>query len=468
MGLRFDPVGGGQFKQAVKAIIDAESQPIKTLEARKGKEEQKLKLFQDFKAKFSGLDKALQEISSFNKLKELKADLGDGVNIAAVTLDKEKAQPGSYQIRVEQLAARSSIISNGFSDPNETGLGVGFVTMNLDNGEHSELFVDEKNSSLNGIAGLINQQQNSPVRAAVVRDSVDPDNPWKLIVTAKKEGEENDIEFPEFYFLDGEKNFYIDDTHESQNARIKVDGFPIELAGNDVADFLPGVNLHLKEAAPDKPFTLNITEDQQKIAGKMKGLVEQVNGVLQFISKQNSVDEKTDTSTTFAGDTGLQTLEYRLRNQLQEGFPVGNPDDDKFKIVHLNEVGIEFDKTGQLQFKEDKFNKAIEKDYNGVSEAISGQFGFAFQLGEVFKNYTRAGTGLLAIKEQGLRSRVKNIDDQITQKSRALDQKQQALVEKFARLESSLSNMQRQQQALSAMPAGGGGGGNSIMQLLGG
>ena len=51
MGLRFDPIGGGQFKQAVKAIMEAEAQPLKTLEARKGKEESKMKLFQDFKTK---------------------------------------------------------------------------------------------------------------------------------------------------------------------------------------------------------------------------------------------------------------------------------------------------------------------------------------------------------------------------------------------------------------------------------
>ena len=46
MGLRFDPVGGGQFKQAVQAIIDAESQPIKQLEVRKAREAQLREAFQ--------------------------------------------------------------------------------------------------------------------------------------------------------------------------------------------------------------------------------------------------------------------------------------------------------------------------------------------------------------------------------------------------------------------------------------
>lgn len=467
MGLRFDPIGGGQFKQAVKAIMEAEAQPLKTLEARKGKEESKMKLFQDFKTKFQGVDKSLQEISSFKKLRELKVDLGDGTNIAGVTLDKERAQPGTYTITVDELAARSSVISNGFQDPEEASFGAGFIVMNSSKGEHNEIFVDGKNSSLRGIAGLINQQQDAPVRASVVRDASDPDNAWKLILSAKKDGAENQIDFPEFYFMDGEKDFYIEDNKDARNAKINMDGFPIETDSNDVSDFLPGVNLHLKQARPDQAFTLTISEDQQKIAGKVKGVIDQVNGVLNFINKQNQVDEKTDTSTTFAGDTGLQNIEYRVRNLIHEGFPVGKPGDDSFKLVFLNQMGIELDKGGNLTFNEGKFSKYMEKDYDSASEAITGNFGFAFQMGELFKGYTRPANGFLAQREVSLRGRIKDIDNQIATKQRNLDIKQQALTEQFSRLESSLSNMQRQQQALSAI-GGGGGGGNLVSQLLGG
>ena len=91
MGLRFDPVGGGQFKQAVQQLIEAESQPIKTLEKRKVKEDSRLKLFQEFKSKFTGLDKTITEVASFKKFRELKVDLGDGASLMNVTLDKEKA-----------------------------------------------------------------------------------------------------------------------------------------------------------------------------------------------------------------------------------------------------------------------------------------------------------------------------------------------------------------------------------------
>jgi flagellar hook-associated protein 2 len=454
---------------AVKQIIEAESEPLRQLESHKAREETKMKLFQEFKGKFSGINKALGDMANFKSFRELKADLGDGSGFMSVTLDKDKAQPGSYQVQIDQLAQRTSVISNGFEDPDEPVMGLGFVVMNREKGENAEIFVDDNQSSLHGIANLINNERDVPVHAAVIKDASDDEAPWKLILTAKKDGASNAIEFPQFYFLDGSKDFYIDDDHEAKNAIVKIDGFPVELESNDISEFLPGVNLHLKQARPDQPFTITITEDYQKVSGKLKGLVDQLNGVLDFIVKQNQIDEKSDTRTTFAGDSGLQTVEYRIRNLMHEGFYVPDKSQDSgYRLVFMNQLGVEFDRSGSLTFKEDHFQKELEKDFDGVSDAITGEFGFAYQLRSVIDGYTRPGNGLLAVREQGLRSRIKEIDSQIEQKTAQIDRRQQSLTDQYARLESSLANLQRQQQYLSASLPGAGGGGNLVQQLLGG
>ena len=467
--MRFDPIGGGQFKNAVKQIMDAEKQPVKALEARKAQEETRVKLFSEFKAKFAGFEKTLSEFTDFKKFRELKVDLGDGTNQVGVTFDKEKAEPGSYQMEISDLAARSSIISNGFKDPDEKNLGIGFITLDLPGGHTAEVFIDDENASLKGIAKAINTQKDSPVQASVIKDVNNPDKPWRLIMSSKKDGTGDEITFPDFYFMDGAQDLYIDDTHESQNAFLKMDGFEIESEHNDIKDFLDGVNLHLKQAKPDQPFTMTITQDYQKIAGKMKGLVDQVNGILEFINKQNQIDDKSDTKTTFAGDTSLQTVEYRLRNILHEGFPVYDNKDDpeSYRLVFLNQMGVEFEKTGQLSFKEDKFTKVLENDFSGIGEGITGEKGFAAQMRQIIAGYTKTGTGLLSTREEGMRNRIKSIDKEIEDKTRRLESKEEALTQKFARLSGTLSAMQQQGQALSAsLPSGGGG--NLVSQLLGG
>ncbi len=469
MGLRFDPIGGGQFKAALKQIIDAEREPIKQIEARKAREEQKMKLFQEFKGKFTGADKVFSELSNFRRFRELKVDLGDGANQVSVTLDKEKANPGSYKMEIDELAARSSIISNGFSSPDEPNLGIGYVVVYLPNGDSADLFIDEDHASLHGIESMINKQQNSPVRASVIKDLSDSENPWRLVITGKKDGEDDALMFPQFYFLDGREDFYVSEENDAKNALLKLDDFEIEGESNDIPEFLTGVNMHLKQAKPDQPFTMNITEDYQKIAGKVKAMVDQVNSIFEFIIKQNQVDEKSDTRTMFTGDTSLQGMEFKLRNLFHEAFPTySDPDDeDTYHPVFLHELGIEFAKTGLLTFKEEKFTKAIEGKFEQMAEAICGENGIAIRLRQAISGYTQTGDGFLNNREQALRNKIKAFDDQIAIKERRIDQKQEALTAKFARLQGTLSDMQRQQQYLSAtLPSGGSN--NLVSQLLGG
>jgi flagellar hook-associated protein 2 len=286
-------------------------------------------------------------------------------------------------------------------------------------------------------------------------------------MTAKKDGYDDKIGFPELYFLDGKKDIYFDGTNDAENAIIRMDGFEIETDSNDVTDFLTGINLHIKQANPEKVFQVNVTEDYQKISGKVKTLVEQINGVLEFINKQNQVDDKTDTASTFAGDSGLQTIEYRLRNILHEAFPVGTWEDEPTDFVRLNELGFEFAKNGQVLFKEDKFTKAMETNFDRVADAMTGNTGFATQLRGILGGYSRTGNGFMALREQGIKTRIKNMDDDIANKEARLAQRQERLVAQFSRLQGSLSDLQRQGAALGSL-GGGGGGGNLVSQLLGG
>ncbi len=246
---------------------------------------------------------------------------------------------------------------------------------------------------------------------------------------------------------------------------MRVDGFEIEQESNQIGDFLQGVGVQLKQAKPGHKFTLNIKPDFEKVTDKMKKIIEGMNGVLDFVNKQNQVNEKSDTRATFAGDTSLQTIEFRLRNLIHEGFGAHFENEDKFAVYHLNEIGVEFDKKGVISFKEDKFQKALEKDYEGIAEAISGEHGFVSQLKVVMDGYAQPGSGIIHARESGIQGRIKQIDQSIDTKQRNLEKKTENLTGQFSRLQGALSNMQRQQQYLSASLGGGGG---ITQQLLGG
>jgi flagellar hook-associated protein 2 len=457
-------VGGGQLQQALQKIAQAERRPIESLEARRDLENQKIQLFQKFKDTFSGLNSSIRELTGFNSLKDFKVSLGDGEVLVDVTIDRDKAVTGSYSIEIEETAKRSSMISNGFKNPDAKTLGIGFVMVHAPDGEKFEVFVDHKDSSLNGVARLINGVPNAPIQATTIKDVSDPKEPWRLILTSKEDGFEKGVRFPEFYFLDGKERFWIDDRREAENALVKIDDYPIELEGNSITNFIQGVNLNIKQARKGQPFTLTITEDHEVVSGKIKNMIDEINKVLGFINEQNRVDDRSDTRATFSGDSGLQSIEFRLRNLFHEGFMIGHSNDDR-RLVFMHELGVQFNKEGSLDFDENRFNQAVEKDFDGVAQAISGEFGFARQMSEVINGYTRPFDGFLAIREQGLQNRIRQIDRDIENQERLFEQRVSSIQSRFARMEGAMAQMQQQQQQMGAML--GSGGGNVISQLMG-
>jgi len=466
VGLRFDPVGGGRFKEALNMIIESEGAPIRNLEGRKEIEKKKLELFNQFKSKFTGFRNKIRSMIGERSFKEFRADVGTGKDLMSVRVDKASATPGNYTFRIEELAERSSMMSSGYEDPDEKQLGIGYVVVYLPNGDTHEVYIGPDDASLNGVAGKINGVMDSPINATVVRDASEPKNPYKLIINAVKDGEEQEVEFPEFYFLDPKKEFWIQNSRDAQNAIVEINDHLIEVGGNEIENFFTGVHVKLLGADPKNKFTLKISEDTEAMAGKMKEVITNLNEILQFINTQNQVTESSDTKTMFTGDTSLQTVEYRIRNLLHEGFAVWDSKNEQYRMKFLHQMGVGFDRSGKLNFDDDKFKNELEEDLQGVVRAVSGEMGFAYQLSELIATYTNPFDGLLQLKEKTMQGKIKSMDKNIANKERLLKNKSESLVRQFSRLQGALGNMQ-QQQAYMQANLGGGGGGNLVSQLLG-
>ncbi len=440
-------LGGGRFKQYVKDIINAEREPIRQIENRKAKEQEKLKLVQEFTQRVRKLPEIYRELDSMKKFRELKADY-PAKDLLDVTVDKDFAQPGEYQLEVTQLAGRHSMISDGFENKDDE-VGVGYFSYTLPSGDSKSVYIGPGSNTLEGIVNTINAQKGLGVTASLVNDGSGSDRPWRVVVAAKKSGMENDIEFPDFYFLDGDFRFYVDDERSAQNAIIKFNGFEIMSQANRF-ELLPGVTVDLKQAKEDFEFTLQISEDIPKIAAKVKALVDAINNVLDFINKQNQVDDKTDTSKTLAGDSTLFGIESRVRSWVFESFNVNDPEVDEEEFyMRLSDVGIQFEKTGMLSFKEDKFKKSMEKDYQSVAMLFAGEGNFISNLKVLTESVVTQRGGIITSRENGIRERMKRMDGDIANKEANLARREVALKRQFSNLESLMSNMQGQQQYLA-------------------
>jgi len=452
LGIAFGSINSGLPKDIVQQIVEAEKIPVRQMEDRKAKFEQKKTLINELTSLVENMRGEILKNKGTRSLRELAVNTGDSKDIS-VTADKNIAEPAKYNLEVLQLAQKSSAISNGVEDKDKTFLGVGYIKVNMPDGETKEIYVNEENANLTGIAKLINGEPTLGMRANVVNDGKGTDEPWKLVIALTDTGLKNLAEFPYLYLVDGEVDLNFEEEHKAQNAKIKLDGFEIEAPSNRISDLIPGVTIDLKRARPGREINLDITEDIQKIGGKISSLIDNINNVLKFIKDQNSLTEKSDTSRTLGGDLTLSSIEMRLRSAIFKNF---NTDSGPKRV---GDIGVTFQRDGLLKFDQAKFESELAKDYKSVSQLISGSYsaengkseGFIDALEETARNLINPPGGALSSRKSGIQSQINQIDRQINNRQRIIAQKEEVLKAKFARLEETISKIRSQGSGLAGL-----------------
>ncbi len=458
MAISFGGINTGLPPNIVDQLVEAEKIPIKNMEAQKTKQQNKLKLVSDLESKLSTLSTSLADLASAKGFKDIKLNSGDP-NIVAGAVDPDVGATGSWNVEVVELAQKAAAITNGFPDKDQTQIGTGYFRFNTPDGK-KEVYINSANNTLEKAAATINQA-GLGVRATVLNDRKDPDNPFKLVISGESVGGDNRIDYPTLYFLDGDQDIYFEESREAQNGRVKVDGFEFEISDNKVSDVIPGVTLELRQAAPGRQVNVNVKEDSQVVLGKVKTFVDGLNAVLSFIQQQNALTKDTDTSQTLGGDGLLRSIEMRLRSLVQDPqYGLGT------SINRLAQLGITFNRTGTVDYQEETFNKTLAKDPLAVQRFLAGDgfsTGFIASVKREVNTMLNTTFGPVAIRKKGLQDRISQMDDRIANSERQLARKEENLRKKFSRLEETMSRLKSQGGALAGMAGpsllGGQGGG---------
>lgn len=449
-GIRITGMASGLPPNIVDQLMDAERIPVKQMEAQKTKQGDKLKLVTDLETKVTDITKNLSELTSTNGFSDKKFVSGDP-NVIDGQVDPLSAIPGDYAIEVVQLAQKPAAISNGFPDKDQTQMGVGYIKFNTPDGT-KEIYINGSNSTLEGVVNQINSA-NVGLKAQVMQDRKDPENPYRIMISGLATGSDKQVTFPKIYLLDGDQDMYFDQSRPAQNAKVKVDGFEIEVPENKVADLIPGVTLDLKSAAPGREIRMAVKENLEVISGKIKSFVDAYNAALDFIQKQNKLQAgdggKTPKLGPLGGDGMLRTIESNLRRVIL------NPQMGVESPIHrVNELGIEFNRNGTLNFNQDKFNKVLNGNPQGVAAFFRGDgfnTGFVSTVKREIGNLLNGQYGVISNRKKGLDDKIKHINDRIETKERQLEKKEEGLRKKFADLEGKMSELQAQQAKFAAM-----------------
>lgn len=448
-GVRITGMASGLPPNIVDQLMEVEKIPVKAIETKRTKQQDLLKLVGDLEGKVGEITKNLTELVSTRGFSDTKLVSGDP-NIVDGTADPSIAPTGDYSIEVMQLAQKPGALSNGFPDKDKTQIGVGYIKFGTPNGT-KEVYINGDNSTLEGVAKQINAA-NASVRASVIQDRKDKENPFKLLVTGLATGDTKQVEFPTIYMLDGDQDVYFNESRPAQNAKLKIDGFEIEVPENRVDELIPGVTLDLKQASPGREVRIFVKENLEVISGKIQKFVEAYNGTLSFIQAQHKLQKGPngkDSLGPLGGESMLRSLENTLRRVIQTPqYGVDSP------IQTVSELGIEFSRNGTLNFGQEKFNKTLNANPKAVAAFFRGDgfaTGFVTTVKREIGNISNSSFGAIANRKKGIQEKIDRMNTQIEQKERQLEKKDDQLRKKFADLESKMSKIQGQGASFAAM-----------------
>lgn len=449
--IRFGSINTGLPPNIVEQLMEAEKIPIKNMEDKKSKIDSKSKLVDELQTKIGDIRKGLTELANTKGFTDIKLTSGD-VNALSGTVDPATYQPGSWNVEVVSLAEKASAVTNGFPDKDKSKVGVGYFRFNTPDGK-KDVYVNAKNNTLQGAVAAINGAKVG-VKASIINDRKDPDNPFKLVLSSENTGQDKSVEYPRIYMLDGDQDLYFDKEIPAKNGVLKVDGFEFEISDNLVKDAIPGVALEIKQAKPGQSINLTVKEDLEVVSGKIKTFVDGMNGVLSFLQTQNKLDQNTDTSRTLGGDSIIRNVEQRFRSLIQNQ-QMGI----KGNVKTLSQLGISFNRQGTLDFDQKKFNAALNSNPEGVQQFFVGDgyaTGFVASVKREINSLLNPSMGAVSNKAKNLKNSSSQIEQRIVQKERQLEKKEQILRDKFSRLEETMSKIKSQGGAVSAMGNGGG------------
>ncbi len=356
-----------ELQRAFQMAVNAERKPIQVVAERKTNIEAKAKLLDDVLGKVDGVKRLLPDLNSPVGIRELAIESADP-RVITGTVDKRAAEPGVYNVEVLQLASKATALSNGFPDKNETQIGSGYISFETASGETKEVFIDNDNATLEGMARSINSARVG-LKATVINDQSDPENPFRLVLSADGTGSRSDVNYPEFYFVDGSSDFFIEYQKPAQNAVVRYEGIELESPTNELTDLIAGVTLSLKGVTDQgRPVSVKVEQDLPRTSVKVKELVDGLNQVFKFFQAQNKLDEKSDTRGTLGGDYGIRMAETRLRSALQENYL--NVDDQRV-IRSLADLGIQFTRNGTLSYDEKKLTHALDANFEDVVQLLA-------------------------------------------------------------------------------------------------
>lgn len=382
-------IGSGLLtSDLVDQIITAEREPTELrLDAQQARVEAEITAYGEVRTAVDKLQGSLSSLANASTIQQTKANSSDSDALTGTTFSN--AQPGSYQIAVDQVASAHTLASQSYGAITDT-LGTGvltfkFGTTTYDGSDNYDSFtqdpdtssvsitVSSENNTLSGIRDAINNKDFG-VSASIVFDG----SGYRLLLTSEDTGADNSLEITasgdaglkvlSYNSTNNDENTYLIETQKGLDAQLRVNGLGITSESNNVTQVIQGVTLNVQQVTTGD-VTFSVTRDASDVADKMETFITSYNEYKVLYDELTKYDPDTQEGGLLLGDSSLRLLSNQIRSTL---FSVI----DSFASENyrsLADLGIETDQSNdyQLSFERSTFTNALESEANIVAGILA-------------------------------------------------------------------------------------------------
>ena len=267
--------------------------------------------------------------------------------------------------------------------------------------------------------------------------------PFRLSLTAKNSGRNGRIVFDSGATTLGTRTIV-----ESQDAAVFLGSagseqpLLITASKNQLAGVVRGVNIELTGVS-DKPVTLSVARNVDNVVEEVKKFTEGFNELATKLKELTKYDTETNTRGLLLGELTAQQVEGEIYAILS----TVNPTAGKYKI--LGDVGIKVGEGAKVEFDEEKFRAAYGDDPDSVQRLFTTiDTGIGAVIEKRVTKLVDPVSGLITRQNKTLEGRTTQFQDRIKSLDKLIESKRARLERQFAQMESVLSNLQSQQQAI--------------------
>jgi flagellar hook-associated protein 2 len=441
--------------------IDLESVISASLNARKAQLQQPITTKKtNAQITLSGVGQLKSAIASYvTTLKDMAKT--DAFNKRAVNITQDKDNPilkveskagasnGQYNITVNKLATTSKF--EGTFDSSTTALATEDGTLTFTAGDKKFNVEVKAGDSLQTIRKKINNNgDNFGLTANIINTA---DGKAKLVMDSGVSGAGKDLLITGS--TAGVSSFAssLTKTQSASNAEITVDGSVLSSDTNTFDGTIMGLKVTvLRESDKDtdgnaKSNKVDVTTDKDGIKSMIKSFIDGYNTLVSKadgLGKRNSIvaGESQDDGGALAGDSVTRSVINQMSSILI------TPSENSNVFDTIFQLGIKMDNKGVLSLDSEKFDEALDKNFEQVVAIFGGEKGVAGQLSTSLEDYSKTG-GLLAQREDSLNTDLRALAQKESDASAQLVKYEASLRARYGGLDTLLAKMNQSASYLS-------------------